>query len=63
MKPGKKVPVWNSTKCITCYCCAELCPYEAVDFKINVPKNILLSWFGGAILGIIAIIIVLLIYL
>jgi len=63
MKPGKKVPVWNSSKCITCYCCAELCPCEAVDFKINIPKNILLSWFGGAILGIVAIIIVLLVYL
>ena len=57
-----KIPVWNKSKCISCYCCAELCPYEAVNFKTNILKNILLSWFGGAILGIIAIVI-LLIYL
>jgi len=62
-KTGNNVPIWNSSKCITCYCCAELCPCEAVDFKVNILKNIFLSWFGGGILCIIEIIIVVIICL
>ncbi|MHA1689504.1 MAG: DUF362 domain-containing protein [Promethearchaeota archaeon] len=38
------VPSWNRKKCITCYCCAELCPHEAIDFKVDYLKNVLLSF-------------------
>ena len=63
MKQGN-VPNWNSEKCITCYCCAELCPYEAVEFKVNIIKNVLKSWFSVLLLlGIAAVIILLYILL
>lgn len=38
------IPQWIKKKCITCYCCVELCPHEAVDFKLNYVKNALFSW-------------------
>ncbi|MFX0017085.1 MAG: 4Fe-4S binding protein [Candidatus Hermodarchaeota archaeon] len=38
------MPKWIKKKCITCYCCVELCPHEAVDFKLNYVKNALFSW-------------------
>jgi len=41
-----KIPIWNKSKCISCYCCAELCPQEAVSFNINYIKNALFSWLG-----------------
>ncbi|MFX0059756.1 MAG: DUF362 domain-containing protein [Candidatus Hodarchaeota archaeon] len=37
-------PKWIKKSCITCYCCAELCPHEAVDFRVNFVKNALFSW-------------------
>jgi len=37
-------PIWIKKRCITCYCCAELCPHEAVEFKVNYVKNALFSW-------------------
>lgn len=43
---GKTVPKRDKNVCITCYCCAELCPHEAVNFKINYVKNIFNSWLG-----------------
>ncbi len=46
VKKKQHTPQWNRNRCITCYCCAELCPYDAVDFKINLFKNILFSYFG-----------------
>lgn len=51
------VPKWERKKCITCYCCVELCPYEAVDFKIKYIKNALTSWLCITFLGLLAIII------
>jgi len=45
------VPTWNRQKCITCYCCGELCQYEAVQIKVNIPKNIFTSWLGIALIG------------
>ncbi|MBD3256232.1 MAG: DUF362 domain-containing protein [Candidatus Lokiarchaeota archaeon] len=45
IKKGNK-PSWNKDLCITCYCCAELCPYEAVEFKINYIRNIFTSGLG-----------------
>ena len=38
LKSGR-VPKWDQKKCIMCYRCAELCPYEAVNFKINLVKG------------------------
>ncbi|MHA1714119.1 MAG: DUF362 domain-containing protein, partial [Promethearchaeota archaeon] len=52
MKDGN-VPSWDKNKCITCYCCAELCPYEAVEIKIKPVQNLLLSWFGVGCFGLI----------
>jgi len=59
-----KIPKWEKNKCISCYCCAELCTYEAIEFKINYIKNVIFSWFGlimiifliGFIFGIIKLI-------
>lgn len=60
LKIGETVPVWNAKKCITCYCCAELCPHEAIDFKLNIVQNVLRSWLIlipiGALIGVIALI-------
>ena len=30
-KIGKSIPNWDKDKCIVCYCCTELCPYEAIE--------------------------------
>ncbi len=43
-------PVWEKSRCITCYCCAETCPHGAVDFRIDIPRNILFSWIGPSLL-------------
>ncbi|MHA2288314.1 MAG: DUF362 domain-containing protein [Promethearchaeota archaeon] len=40
------IPKWVKNKCITCFCCVELCPHEAVKFKINYIKNAAFSWMG-----------------
>ena len=50
------IPIWDKNKCITCFCCVELCPYEAVDFKINYIKNALFSWLGLGLIGAIVLI-------
>jgi uncharacterized protein (DUF362 family)/Pyruvate/2-oxoacid:ferredoxin oxidoreductase delta subunit len=57
MKKGN-TPTWIKKNCIMCYCCVELCPYEAVNFKINYVKNVLMSWAGAALISVIAILIV-----
>jgi len=56
MKKGN-TPTWIKKNCIMCYCCVELCPYEAVNFKINYAKNVLMSWVGVALISLIAILI------
>lgn len=61
LKKGN-VPRWIKKKCIVCYCCVELCPYEAVDFKLNYIKNALTSAGCFIILSMIAAIILLLIW-
>jgi ferredoxin len=38
------LPQWESKKCITCYCCAETCLHEAVNFRVNIVKNVATSW-------------------
>ena len=45
------VPKWDKSKCITCFCCVELCPYEAVKFNINYIRNALFSWMGLGFIG------------
>ena len=47
------IPIWNKKICISCYCCAELCPQEAVDSKMNFIKNVFTSWLGLAFLGVV----------
>ncbi|MHA1520532.1 MAG: DUF362 domain-containing protein [Promethearchaeota archaeon] len=48
-KRGVTTPVWSKETCITCYCCSELCPEEAIRFTIPVWKNVLFSRFGIAL--------------
>jgi len=55
LKIGEYIPIWDKKKCISCYCCAELCPYEAVEFKIHYFRNFLFSWLGVGFLGLITI--------
>jgi uncharacterized protein (DUF362 family)/Pyruvate/2-oxoacid:ferredoxin oxidoreductase delta subunit len=62
LKKGN-TPVWIKKNCITCYCCAELCPYEAVDFKVNFVKNALFSWACLLLLVLLIFIILLLIWI
>jgi uncharacterized protein (DUF362 family)/NAD-dependent dihydropyrimidine dehydrogenase PreA subunit len=50
------IPVWDKSTCITCFCCGELCPYHAVDARIHLVRNLIFSWFGVAILGILIVI-------
>jgi uncharacterized protein (DUF362 family)/Pyruvate/2-oxoacid:ferredoxin oxidoreductase delta subunit len=50
------IPKWDKNKCITCFCCVELCPYEAVNFKINFIRNAVLSWLGLGFIGLIFVI-------
>ena len=59
----KSLPLWDSKKCITCYCCAELCPYEAIDFNVNIVKNVLKSWLILLPIGVLVILIALIWYL
>jgi MinD superfamily P-loop ATPase len=66
LNPNKYVPDWEKKTCITCYCCAELCPYEAVNFKVSIVRNIFTSWLilifiilGASIAGFIWLIIAL----
>ncbi len=54
LKQGITVPKWDKKKCITCYCCVELCQYEAVDFEVNILKNVLNSWLFVIFLGLFA---------
>jgi ferredoxin len=62
IKKGQ-VPIWDKNKCITCFCCVELCPYEAVDFKINYVRNFLFSWLGVGLIGLMSMIALFLIWL
>lgn len=50
------IPEWDKRKCITCFCCVELCPYKAVNLKINYIKNALFSWIGLGIVGFLGLI-------
>lgn len=61
----KKVttPKWNKKKCIGCYCCVELCPHEAINFKINYVKNAISSWFCIGSITILILIIVFLMWI
>jgi uncharacterized protein (DUF362 family)/Pyruvate/2-oxoacid:ferredoxin oxidoreductase delta subunit len=56
-KIGETVPLWSADTCITCYCCVELCPEEAIIFKIKPVRNLLRSsvgkWMGIVGAGII----------
>ncbi len=56
LKIGQYMPIWDKDKCISCYCCSELCPEEAVDFKIHYLRNFAFSWLGVGFLGLITII-------
>jgi uncharacterized protein (DUF362 family) len=49
-------PIWDRNKCITCFCCHELCPESAVTLKIPIARNAIFSWFGVAIIGLLAIV-------
>ncbi|MHA1681646.1 MAG: DUF362 domain-containing protein [Promethearchaeota archaeon] len=57
-KEREKVPRWDGKKCIACYCCAETCPYEAIDFAMHPIRNAASTWEFWVILiaGIIALI-------
>ncbi|MCF2140035.1 MAG: DUF362 domain-containing protein [Candidatus Lokiarchaeota archaeon] len=48
---GKDIPIWDGNACITCYCCTELCPYEAIQFKVPIVRNFLFSKFGAFLVG------------
>ncbi len=61
MKIGKTIPVWDQHKCVSCFCCAELCPHEAIEFKIPMVKNALFSEIGIFSIAAIAILVILLI--
>ncbi len=30
----KKVPAWDSRRCIRCYCCQEICPHQAISIRV-----------------------------
>ncbi len=45
------LPAWNADRCITCYCCAETCPFEAIEFSVNMVKNLLLSKYGAMLVA------------
>jgi uncharacterized protein (DUF362 family)/NAD-dependent dihydropyrimidine dehydrogenase PreA subunit len=62
LKKGN-IPIWDSKKCITCFCCVELCPHEAVKFKINYVKNAMFSWPCISLILILILIISLFIWL
>ncbi|MFX0081726.1 MAG: DUF362 domain-containing protein [Candidatus Hodarchaeota archaeon] len=61
----KKVstPNWHKKQCITCYCCVELCPHEAIKFKISYIKNALFSWLGIGIVSIVVLLTLLFIWI
>ncbi len=54
MNSVSEVPQWKKNKCIFCYCCSELCPNEAVDFEVNIVKNVLFSKLVAILLGLLA---------
>ncbi|MFX0186152.1 MAG: DUF362 domain-containing protein [Candidatus Hodarchaeota archaeon] len=56
---SKKImtPKWNKKPCITCYCCVEICPNEAIDFKINYIKNALLAFLCIGLVSILVLLI------
>lgn len=62
LKKGN-IPKWIKKKCITCYCCVELCPHEAVEFKINYVKNALSSWLCIIFILLMLILIIILIWI
>ena len=62
LKKGN-IPKWDSKKCITCFCCVELCPHEAVKFKINYIKNAAFSWMGLGFIAFITLIIMLFLWI
>jgi len=39
-------PTWVKSGCIACYCCAETCPHDAVNFKIDILRNLFTTWIG-----------------
>ena len=43
VKNGKKIARIRHTDCIRCYCCQELCPFEAIKIK----KNFLIRIIGS----------------
>ena len=43
VKNGKKIAHIRHSDCIRCYCCQELCPFEAIEVK----KNLLLRIVGS----------------
>lgn len=56
-------PKWNKKQCIGCYCCVELCPHEAIDFKINYVKNALFSWLCIGLISILVLLILLIMWI
>jgi uncharacterized protein (DUF362 family) len=46
-KIGEYAPKWDKNQCITCFCCTELCPYEAISFKVNYIRNFIISPLGA----------------
>ena len=62
-KIGETVPIWDKKKCITCFCCSELCPQEAIKFKVPIVRNFLFSKFGLALSGLLAVALILTILL
>lgn len=44
-------PKWDKELCIKCYCCAEFCPHEAINFQINKRKIFLKFFISALILG------------
>lgn len=62
LKKGN-IPKWIKNRCITCYCCVELCPHEAVKFKVNFVKNALFSWACLVLLSFVILITLIFLYL
>jgi uncharacterized protein (DUF362 family)/Pyruvate/2-oxoacid:ferredoxin oxidoreductase delta subunit len=39
-EPGA-IPVWDRSRCVTCFCCEELCPHGAARVGVNPVRNLL----------------------
>lgn len=65
LKVGQYVPKWNRNSCITCYCCAELCPHQAIKFRVNYFRNLVRSPLGvlGGVISLCILAIILIIVL